>query len=74
MELVDDKNQLTIVFDEALIGKKVQIEAFRGSPDLNNKKDYFKTTTVQEAPAPKITKRETNSLWLQTRCESVDNQ
>ncbi len=56
-----------------MVGKKVQIETFRGSPDLNNAKDYVKTTTVQEAPAPKITKRETTSLWLQTQCESVES-
>ncbi|MHA7059416.1 M23 family metallopeptidase [Aquimarina sp. M1] len=72
-EIIDSKNQLTLVFDKALVGKKIQIEAFRGSPDLSNKKDYVKTTTVQETPEPKISKREITSLWLTTQCESVEN-
>ncbi|MGY3793352.1 M23 family metallopeptidase [Aquimarina sp. 433] len=72
-EIVNNKNQLTLVFDKALVGKKVQIEAFRGSPDLNNAKDYVRTTTVQEIPEPKISKRETTSFWLTTQCESVEN-
>ncbi|WP_027392892.1 M23 family metallopeptidase [Aquimarina latercula] len=70
-EVVDGKNKLTIVFDEALKGKKVQIEPFRGSPELSNSKSFVRTTTVEEAPEPKISKRETTSLWLTTQCESV---
>ena len=72
-EIINSKNQLTLVFDKALIGKKVQIEAFRESPDIDNAKDYVRTTTIQKAATPKIAKRETTSLWLQTQCESVEN-
>jgi len=71
MELVDGKNKLTLVFDEALKGKKVQIEPFRGAPDLSTKPDFVRTTTVQEKPEPKIYKRETTALWLTTQCDSV---
>lgn len=72
-EVLDGKNKLTIVFDEALKGKKVQIEPFRGSPGLSTKPEYVRTTTVQEVPEPKIVKRETTTLWLTSQCESVEN-
>jgi len=74
MELVGDKNQLTIVFDKALKGKKVQIEPFRGKPDINNKKDYVRTTTVNKVTTPKVTKRDKASLYLKTQCDSIENE
>ncbi|MFD0864179.1 hypothetical protein ACFQ1M_18330 [Sungkyunkwania multivorans] len=67
-------NTLVIVFDEALKGKKVQIEPFRGSPDINNKKDYVRTTTVKEVATPIIAERHTTQLWLQTQCDSTENE
>ena len=71
--MVDGKNKLSIVFDEALIGKKVQIEPFRGTPGLSTKPEYVRTTTVQETPNnPKIAQHETASLWLTSQCESVE--
>ncbi|AXT53805.1 hypothetical protein D1818_24385 [Aquimarina sp. BL5] len=71
-EVVDGKNKLTIVFDEALKGKKVQIEPFRGSPDLSINPKFVRTTTVQKAPEPKISKRETTSLWLTSQYENKE--
>ena len=68
-EIVGKEIKLTIVFDEALIGKKVQIEPFRGSPDLSNTPPFVRTTTIQKVPDPKISIRETTSLWLTTQCE-----
>ncbi|WP_452219459.1 hypothetical protein [Lacinutrix salivirga] len=73
MELVGDKNQLTIVFDKALKGKKVQIEPFRGKPDINNAKDYVRTTTIKEPATPKITIRVKAHLYLKTQCDSIEN-
>ncbi|WP_452219925.1 M23 family metallopeptidase, partial [Lacinutrix salivirga] len=73
MELVGDKNQLTIVFDKALKGKKVQIEPFRGKPDINNAKDYVRTTTIKEPATPKITIRDKAHLYLKTQCDSIEN-
>ncbi|WP_199185111.1 M23 family metallopeptidase [Aquimarina sp. I32.4] len=73
-ELVANKNKLTLVFDKALVGKKVQIEAFRGLPDLNNKKDYVRTTTVEEDNKGSIVKKlDSTSLFLATECDSVKN-
>ncbi len=60
------KNKLTIVFDEALKGKKIQIEPFRGAPDLNNKKAYVKITAVHDY---KVKEEDTTKLWLQTQCD-----
>lgn len=73
MELIGDKNQLTIVFDKALKGKKVQIEPFRGSPEINNKKDYVRTTIINEPATPKIIIRDKAHLYLKTECDSVVN-
>ena len=68
------KNKLTIVFDKELEGKRIQIEAFRGSPDIKEKemekKAYVYTNAVKDF---KVTKRETTKLRLQTQCESVIN-
>ncbi|MCF6350369.1 MAG: hypothetical protein L3J23_04990 [Flavobacteriaceae bacterium] len=69
-ELIDGKNQLTIIFDKALKGKKVQIEPFREeAPKLNTKNDYVSTTLIKEKATPKITKLDTTKLWLQTECD-----
>ena len=69
MEIINGKNQLTIILDKALKGKKVQIEPFRGAPELNTKKDYVSTTKIKEKATPKITKLDTTKLWLQTQCD-----
>jgi len=58
-----------LFFDKALKGKKVQIEPFRGEPELSTKKDYVSTTLIKEKSTSKITKLETTKLWLQTECD-----
>ncbi|WP_103070915.1 hypothetical protein [Aquimarina sediminis] len=63
-------NKLTIVFDKALEGKKIQIEPYRGKPDHKSTKGWVYENTVKGL---KIVKRETTSLWLQTQCDSVEN-
>jgi len=60
------KNKLTIVFDKALKGKKIQIEPFRGSPDINKKKAYVKITAVHDYKVKEI---DITKLWLQTQCD-----
>jgi len=67
--LVNNQNKLTIIFDKPLKGKKVQIEPFRGEPELNTKKDYVSTTLIKEKSIPKINKLDTTKLWLQTQCD-----
>ena len=76
MELIGDNNQLTIVFDKALKGKKIQIEPFRGVPDIDQSKksyDYIKSTTIKEPATPKITIRDKAHLYLKTQCDSIEN-
>ena len=72
MEIVGNKNKLTIVFNDALKGKKVQIEPFRSKPDIDNKHDYVRTTTIVDKATAKIVKRDTARLWLQTQCDSIE--
>lgn len=72
MEIVGNKNKLTIVFNDALKGKKVQIEPFRSKPDIENKHDYVRTTTIVDKATAKIVKRDTARLWLQTQCDSIE--
>ncbi|WP_055446352.1 M23 family metallopeptidase [Lacinutrix mariniflava] len=73
-EVVDKKIKLTIVFDKALKGKKVQIEPFRGAPDLTTKPDYVRTTTIKEAATSKITIRDKAHLYLKTQCDSIEEE
>ena len=68
MELVGDKNQLTIVFDNALKGKKIQIEPFRGIPNINTAKDYVRTTTIEEQEKAKLVKKLTTNLFVSAEC------
>jgi len=76
MEMVGDNNKLTIVFDKALKGKKVQIEPYRGKPDVDQSKkshDHIKSTSITEPATPKISKRDKAHLYLQTQCDSLEN-
>ena len=74
-EVVDGKNKLTIVFDEALIGKKVQIEPFRGAPGLSTKPEYVRTTTIQEDKlGPLVKELDSTNIWLLSECDSVENE
>jgi len=68
MELVNNQNKLTIIFDKALKGKKVQIEPFRGEPGLTNAPKYVRTTKIKPKKTPKVVRKENTKLWLQTEC------
>ncbi|QXP58599.1 hypothetical protein [Olleya sp. HaHaR_3_96] len=72
-EVVDNKIKLTIVFDKALKGKKVQIEQFRGTPDLSTKPDFVRTTTIKEPSTPKITIRDTAKLYLKIQGDDIES-
>ncbi len=74
IELIDGKNQLTIIFDKALKGKKVQIEPFRGEPELNTKKEYVSTTLIKEKAVPKVVRKENTKLWLETNCDECEEK
>jgi len=74
MEIVGGKNKLSIVFDKALKGKKIQIEPYRNKPDIDQSKkaggyDYIKSTTIKAEAVAKITKLDTTKLWLETQCD-----
>jgi len=74
VKLVNNQNQLTIIFNKALKGKKVQIEPYRNKPDIDQSKkaggyDYIKSTTIKAEAAAKITKLDTTKLWLETQCD-----
>ena len=71
-EVVDNKIKLTIIFDKALKGKKVQIEPFRGTPDLSTKPDFVRTTTIKEPSTPKITIRDTAKLYLKIKGDDIE--
>ncbi len=71
MELVNNKNQLTIIFDKALKDKKIQIEPYRNKPDIDQSKkkggyDYIKSTSIKEKDTPKIAKLDTTKLWIES--------
>ena len=70
-EIVDNKIKLTIVFAKALKGKKVQIEPFRGTPDLSTKLDFVRTTTIKEPTTVKITIRDTTKLYLKIQSDDI---
>lgn len=74
-EVIGEKIKLTIIFDEALVGKKVQIEPFRGSPDLSTKPDFVRTTTVQKDNiGPLIKKLDFTNIWLLTKCDGLNKE
>ncbi|WP_271783486.1 M23 family metallopeptidase [Aquimarina algiphila] len=73
-EVVDGKSKLTIQFSKYLVGKKIQIEAFRGNPGLSNAKNYVKTITLKDKEKAKLVKKLTTNLFISASCLVEDEE